>query len=440
MTRITRLPQELTDSGWFASLDDVPPPRTPPDTVRCDWLVVGGGWMGLHAAQRLAELRPGERIVLIDAGRIGNSAAGRSAGFAIDLAHNPRRKDFAEDTEGNREETAVNREGIAYMRACRDRYGIACDWSDEGKIHAAASAHGHRHLQTLDEALEWIGEPREWYDRDTMQAITGTSYYRQGLFTPGTHLLQPAAYLRGLANALAGQIEVYENNPVTEVRHGSSGHTCTVGDAKIEARNLVLTTNGYLSGFGFFSEHVIPVYTYASLTRPLTDEELGRIPGRATFGVIPADPFGTTLRRTVDRRIFIRNIYDYAPGFHISPARLAHAQSRHQRSFTARYPQIAEIGFEHTWGGCLCLAQNGGMVFGEIGARVFAAAFCNGTGIARGAAFGKALAELATGRDSPTIDILQRRPAPTRTLPRPLLKLGVGLTTRYRLWRAGAET
>jgi len=79
-------------------------------------------------------------------------------------------------------------------------------------------------------------------------------------------------------------------------------------------------------------------------------------------------------------------------------------------------------------------------LFGEIGARVFAAAFCNGTGIARGAAFGKALAELATGRDSPTIDILQRRPAPTRTLPRPLLKLGVGLTTRYRLWRAGAET
>ena len=45
--------------------------------------------MGLHTARRLAELAPDAQIALVDAGDIGNGAAGRCAGFAIDLAHNP---------------------------------------------------------------------------------------------------------------------------------------------------------------------------------------------------------------------------------------------------------------------------------------------------------------------------------------------------------------
>ena len=121
--KIDRIQYEPTDSGWYATLDSVTAAKELQEDVDCDWLVVGGGWMGLHAARRLAELDSQAKVILVDAGRIGNNAAGRCAGFAIDLAHNPRKKNFAEDVDGNHEENHINLEGIAYIRQAVEEQG-----------------------------------------------------------------------------------------------------------------------------------------------------------------------------------------------------------------------------------------------------------------------------------------------------------------------------
>lgn len=86
------------------------------------------------------------------------------------------------------------------------------------------------------------------------------------------------------------------------------------------------------------------------------------------------------------------------------------------------------------------MAHNGGMVFGELSEGVYGAAFCNGTGVARGAGFGKALAELALGRSSRTIDILKNRPKPNLGWPEWITEIGVRATTKYRFILAGKET
>lgn len=112
--------------------------------ITCDYVVVGGGWMGLHAARRLGELAPEACVVLVDAGRIGDGAAGRCAGFAIDLAHNSRNKDFSEDKKGNEEEFNVNSEGITYLQSAVEELGVDCDWDPSGKYHAAATDRGLR--------------------------------------------------------------------------------------------------------------------------------------------------------------------------------------------------------------------------------------------------------------------------------------------------------
>lgn len=300
--KIANLPRELSDSGWFSMLGPVQAHPALSGRIDVDWAVVGGGWFGIHAARRMAELRPQDSIALLDAGMIGNNAAGRCAGYAIDLAHNPR--------------------------------------NPNGEVHA---------------------------------------------------------------------------------------------------RKLILANNGWLSQFGFYENSAIPVYTYGSMTRPLTETESARIGGRATYGLIPADSFGTTVRRTADNRLFIRNIYDYCNGFHTSEAQIARSRESHQMSFDRRFPEISAMGFQYTWGGALSLAQNGGMVFGDLAEGVCGAGFCNGTGVSRGAIFGKALAEYACGQSSRAIDILLRRSRPGRAYPRPVTALGVTASTRYRLWKAGAE-
>ena len=437
--KIGYLPRERDDSGWFATLDDRARPRELEGTLRCDWLVVGGGWTGLHAARRLATLRPDDRIALVDAGRIGNNAAGRCAGFALDVAPRPGRRYTAADVERDRDEIRVNREGIDYIRACIRGHGIRCDWSEQGKIHAAATQGGQRKLVTLARALERLGEDHGWLDAPAMRDTTGTDFYACGLYTPGTALLQPAAYLCGLARNLGANVTVFENSPIVEVDYGDDEHRCRTAHGEIVAPRVLLAGNAFLPQFGFYERHSIPVYTYASLTRPLSDSEIRAAGGPAPFGVVPADRFGTTVRRTADNRLFVRNVFAYARRLRSPDRGRARAMRHHRHALARRYPALAPVGFEHAWGGILGLSRNGGMVFGRVANGVYATAFCNGIGVARGAAFGKALAEYATGDTSPTIESLRKRPEPSRTYPWPIMQAGVDMVTSWRLYRARKE-
>lgn len=97
------------------------------------------------------------------------------------------------------------------------------------------------------------------------------------------------------------------------------------------------------------------------------------------------------------------------------------------------------MGFEASWGGLLTLSQNGGMVWGELAPRVYGAAYCNGTGVSRGTAFGKAVAELALGMDSQTIRILSAKPRPSRAYPRWITAAGVRVVAGWRFRQAGME-
>ncbi|MCB1379623.1 MAG: FAD-binding oxidoreductase [Alphaproteobacteria bacterium] len=437
--KVRLFPNEVTDSGWFATLGDVKLAPSLSARVEADWVVVGGGWFGANAARRLAELRPQDSVVLVDAGAIGNNAAGRCAGFAIDLAHNPRNPNFAEDEKGNIEEQEINVEGIDFLRDAVQKFNIQCDWSEEGKTHSAVTQRGEECLVSFAKALDRIGKKYAWYNAAQMKEMVGSSYYTKGLHTPGTVLFQPAALMRGIAANLGSNATVYENTPVVEVIYGSPRHILRTPNGEIHARNVILSGNGFISQFGFYEDSPIPVYTYGSLTRQLTVQELGKIGGRKTYGLIPAESFGTTIRRTADNRLFIRNIYDYVDNFHTSMQQIERTKRSHQKSFDRRFPEISSIGFEHSWGGALCLVQNGGFVFGQLADRVFGAGFCNGTGVSRGAIYGKALAELACGMDSKSIRILLNKTKPSKAYPKLITSLGVKFTTRYRLWKAGAE-
>ncbi|HIP05492.1 MAG TPA: FAD-dependent oxidoreductase, partial [Gammaproteobacteria bacterium] len=93
MTHIDLLPQDDSTNGW----NNILPPRNPnpplTDTVSPDWVVVGAGFAGLAAARRLAENRPQDQIILLEAQNLAGAASGRNAGFAIDLPHGQQLQD-----------------------------------------------------------------------------------------------------------------------------------------------------------------------------------------------------------------------------------------------------------------------------------------------------------------------------------------------------------
>jgi len=432
--------KEATRSGWYLASGDELPLVTIEQDCDCDCLVIGAGWMGLHAARRFAELDPQSRVILVDAGRIGDNASGRCMGFAIDLAHNPRREDFVENIQENQDELTVNLEGTAYLKQAVEQLGVECDWDPQGKYHSAATEHGCQDLVNFSKALDKMGQNYRWVEKEEIQEFTGTKHYIRALHHPGTVLLQPAQYLKNMARKLPVNVAVHENTAIVSAHYGMKEHIFTTqAGITIRAKKVILCNAGYLSKFGFYAGTAIPVYTFGSMTRILSDAEWQSIKGAEAFGLIPADSFGTTVRKTRDKRLFLRNTYTYADDFKMPLEKVQMAQKHNQLAFERRWPELSHIGFEASWGGLLTLAQNGGMVFGQLAQNVYGSAFCNGTGVSRGAAFGKSIAELAAGQSSAIIKILQNKTPPNRTYPKLITAWGVRFVTGHRFRKAGYE-
>tara|TARA_B100000700_G_scaffold299112_1_gene365814 strand:+ start:1465 stop:2784 length:1320 start_codon:yes stop_codon:yes gene_type:complete len=435
---ITLLPSAHRDNGWYELLPEEPLAAPLSGTVEADVVVVGAGFTGLAAARRLGELRPDAQIRLVEAGRIGNGAAGRSSGFAIDHAHNVRSEGFASTEEFERQQIELNRSGLAYLEEAVSTHNINCDWSWSGKTHAACTVRGVADLKHFAKTLDRIDEPYEVLDNDAMADRLGINYYRRGVHTPGTALMQPAALCRGLAGNMPANVAVHEESPVTWMDAGPP-HELWTDEGTVRTPEVLLANNGYLTGFGYYRRHLIPVITWGSMTRQLTDDEAATIGGPLTWGVIPSAPSGTTVRRLPDDRILVRNVYSYSRHSLAGGRKRDRAGRSHRRAFEARFPTLTHVSFEYTWGGPLSMARNGEPVFGKLKDGVYAACVHNGTGLSRGTICGKLIAEMMCGMDSGLLEAMIGRGRPNRNAPDPILGWGVDLYAQRLRLRSGRE-
>ena len=446
MTRIEvrRSPRDTGNSGWNAILAERSPTAPLDEAITADWLVIGAGFAGLAAARRLLVRRRGERIVVLDAVRIGEGPVGRNSGFMIDLPHDVSSKNYAGALEDDRRRIAANRAAITFAEEAAREYGMAEEaFRRSGKTNGAASEKGSHHNTDFARHLERLGEPFERLDARAMREITGSAYYRDGLHTPHAAMIQPALYARSLADGLRAQgVVLHENSPVTALTREGGSWTAHTAAGSVTAPTVLLAVNGHAESFGFFRRRFVHILLYASMTRALSPEEAREIGGEPRWGVTPADPMGSTVRRisgTGGDRIILRNRVTYAPSMEVSEAQVAQMGATHDSSFLARFPAARSVAMEHRWAGRLCLSRNGAPAFGEIDENLFVACCQNGLGAAHGTLSGMAAADLATGTPSELADHLLSRGTPNRLPPEPLASIGANLTLYWRELRAGRE-
>lgn len=441
---VRRRPKDPGPAAWNAILPPAASPRVLDEATNCDWLVIGAGFAGLTAARRLAQICPGDTIVVLEASRVAEGPAGRNSGFMIDLPHDLSSDDYSGGTaDADRKHTQMNRAAIAFAADAVEEYGLSREVFDLcGKINGAATDRGLALNADFAKHLTAMGEIHEMLDAAEMADIVGTDYYRGGLFTPGTAMLQPAAYIRGLAAGLGDRIALYENSAAERLERNGAVWRVETRNGSIEAPKVVLAVNGHVENFGFFRRRLMHVFTYASMTRALTSDETARLGGKSKWGILPADPMGSTIRRisgTGGDRIVVRTRFTYDPAMEVSEARLQAVGRVHRRSFARRFSMLPGVEMEFSWAGRLCLSWNGVAAFGEIDNGLFSACCQNGLGAAKGTFSGMMAAELATGRRSPLLDGFLAADEPRRLPPEPFAWLGANATMRWKEWMAGRE-
>jgi len=446
MSVVTQLPIDLGQSGWNALLPHRQPHRSIEHDIDADYLIVGAGFAGLAAARRLRQLDQGACIVILEANQVAEGPAGRNSGFMIDIPHVVSSSNYAGKADEDARRTRMNRAAIEFSRAAFEDYQMPAEaLVASGKINAAASAGGFGNNQVYARHLDTLNEPFRLLDRIEMQSLTGTDYYQGGLWTPGTAIIQPALYIRCLADGLADQDQcrLFEKSAVTSLHQRGDRWRAETDTGSVTASKVILAVNGLVEGFGFYRHRLMHVNLYASMTRELSAEEVEILGGEPRWAFTPANPLGTTVRRingSGGHRILIRNRCTYDPKMRPSPTAIGKVSSDHDRAFRNRFPMLEQVSMEHRWSGRMCLSRNDVWAIGEPADNIYTACCQNGLGTTKGTIAGIVAAEMASDRrsDSLIADYFEEA-APMKLFPEPIMSLGARNYLRLREWRAGKE-
>lgn len=340
-------------------------PRLHGDVV-ADVVVIGGGFTGLSAALHAAEA--GFSVVLLEGKRIGWGASGRNGGQLIpgmrwsitDLAAR-----FGEDHAARLVRLANEAVGMVKDRIAR--HAIACDLR-QGHFHAAARP---AHLSDMRREADMLSRLLGYDSARVVEAADLPEQVASPLYCGGMHdanggHFHPLNYALGLAQAaLAAGVQVFEDSPVTALRHGSPVRA-TTAMGKVTARFGVLACDAFVGeiepGLGRWT---MPVANYNVATAPL-----GEAAARAlipTGAAVSDSKFVLNyFRLSADHRLIFGGGEKYSPR---PPADVAGFVRPYLEQV---FPQLKGVAIDHAWGGLVGVSFNRLPHFGRIGDTFYA--------------------------------------------------------------------
>ncbi len=395
--------------------------------------IVGGGYTGLWTALFLKQAEPSLDVVVVERSWAGSGASGHNDGYAMtvldmSLHHLVRNHGPGRAAEAHQ---AVARSVVAIGEFC-DEHGIDAEYELSGFVGLAVNDAQMWRLQRDLEAATAIGADHDFelFEGEAARGVVGSPIVRGALKEGTGAILNPHKLARGLARVVEGLgVRVFERSPATEV---GAGRVVT-DQGVVEAPKVVVATNAYQHSLPQFADKVVPLWSYAMVTEPLTDEQRDRVTWPGREGWEDKRNFITIGRPTADGRILWAG--RLAPYYWGNSMDLRHLTNEPvftelRDSFTEFFPQWDDVRFSHAYGGCVGVTSTFLPYVGTLEAGTHYGFGYNGHGVAPSHTVGRSLADLVLERETEHTRLVfvdqEREPS---IPPEPLRYLGTRLTT-----------
>ena len=377
--------------------------------VRCDVVIVGGGFTGLSAAYHLA--RAGVSVAVVEANAIGWGASGRNGGFCC--LGGGRASDAVLDRRvgkaGRLEWHQTEKAAVDLVDQLLSDLALDVDRHSVGETYLAHRPRDSRHLAADAKTIHQnYGVTPEILDRDALLAAGMAGPFHGGMSTPLGFALNPRKYVAGLcAAARAGGVQFYDQSPATQIH--SSGVVTAMG--RVAADRVIMATNGYSSEDvpHWMAGRYMPAQSTVIVTRPLSDQEIAAQGWHSAQMAYDSRHLLHYFRLMPDRRF----LFGMRGGIFSSARAEAGARAKVIRDFRTMFPAWAGVDIAHAWSGLVCLARGMVPFVGPIPEMptVLAGFAYHGNGIAMGTYTGRLLADLAMGRSPDLYPKVMRDPA-----------------------------
>ncbi len=325
--------------------------------VTCDLAIVGGGFAGLWSALKARERFPDARIIVLEAGQLGNAASGRNGGFCAPSIS--RGITNAMNRWPDEAETLVRlgRENLGGLEQDLLHYGIDGGFELSGKLNVAATPWQVQGLSQMQAAYARFGNQTEFLEGPALDAYFKSPRYHAGLFDTNYALVNPARLVDGLAKAaVARGARIHEETTVTSMTNAADGVRLETAGGMVKAGQVILATNAAKPLLKSLRRTFIPIWNYTLLSAPLSDDQLAAIGWQGRYGISDSGSEFHYFRKTEDNRILWGGsdaVYNYGAG------RDEHLNDRHEtyqkleKNFYDAFPALGDVGFTHRWGGII---------------------------------------------------------------------------------------
>jgi glycine/D-amino acid oxidase-like deaminating enzyme len=321
--------------------------------VSADLCVVGGGYTGLWTAIHVKQQRPDLTVVVVEATGCGFGASGRNGGWVTGwhdeldnlLEHFPEA-----DALWLAQQSALAIDSVASFA---EEWGIDCHVRRRGALWAAATPRQLASWQAAVAACQAHGRGSylEVLDGAEVSRRTGSSAFLGAARHTDAAAVQPALLVRGLRRvALTLGVRIYEGSPMVDLKRTKPAFVYTPAGT-VEADQVVLALNSWSGAVRELRRTFVVIGTHIITTEPIGDRLAGTTwaagelledaqltvhysqvtpSGRIVFG----GGLGAVASGVVPRHFVF-------PGIELTL----------KRDLTRYFPQLADVGVTHVWGG-----------------------------------------------------------------------------------------
>ena len=376
--------------------------------IKCEIVVIGGGYTGLLCAINLIE-NYNLDVILLEAGKIGWGASSRNGGFC---SFPPMKASFKKLQKiYGKEETKIffknSVEGSNYTKDIISNYNIDCDVTGESNFIVAH--HPNKFKKIREQAEVYKNEfniETQIYSKEEFSSIGhgGTEQFGALSYKPG-FAINPLKFVNGIAKyALSKKLKIFEHSLIDKIDKNNGSYILRAKEGSVKAKKVVIATNGfYQEGLiPQMNSRILPVISNIIVTRKLTKNEIDLHNFKTFSPITNTKNLLYYYRKLPGNRILFGTRGDF----------IGSDQSNLDRSkimekfFKNIFPDWSNISIDYNWRGLIAMSQKLTPSIGKLeNEEIYYGFGYHGVGVSSAPWTGKQLSKLVFSSNSKDLNI-----------------------------------